>query len=85
MKMVDGSTVRHGRADCSYPERASRCGGHSDRHTGAVGAGGKESRRDTVMKRREKEKGMMEEGVNYPLGCSEKVEKSKKSTAGRNL
>lgn len=45
MKMVDGSTVRHGRADCSYPESASRCGGHSDRHTGAVGAGGKGEQR----------------------------------------
>lgn len=47
--------------------------------------GEKERRRETVMKSKEREKGMMEEGVNFPLGCSEKVEKSKKSTAGRNL
>lgn len=26
MKMVDGSTVRHGRVDCSYHERASEWG-----------------------------------------------------------
>lgn len=25
MKMVDGSTVRHGRVDCSYPERVMGC------------------------------------------------------------
>lgn len=37
MKMVDGSTVRHGRVDCSYPETASECRGQSHRHTGAVG------------------------------------------------
>lgn len=28
---------------------------------------------------------MMEEGVNFPLGCSEEGEKRRKSTAGRNL
>lgn len=37
------------------------------------------------MKRKERERGMMEDGVNFPLGCGEKGEKRRKSTAGRNL
>lgn len=53
MKMVDGSTVRHGRVDCSYPERASGCRGHSDRHTGAVE--GKGRGEDKKKNRRKKE------------------------------
>lgn len=40
MKMVDGSTVRHGRVDCSYPESASE----SAECRGAVG--GKNRRGD---------------------------------------
>lgn len=39
------------------------------------------------MNERKREKGTMEDGVNYgsPSGCSERGEKRRKSTAGRNL
>lgn len=55
MKMVDGSTVRHGRVDCSYHESASECGGQSHNHTGAVGKENKEreKRQGRVMRREE--------------------------------
>ena len=38
MKMVDGSTVRHGRVDCSYPEKSKRAQrAESQAHRGSEG------------------------------------------------
>lgn len=66
MKMVDGSTVRHGRVDCSYPESASKCRRQSERHAGARG-GKKEWRRELIMKR-EGRKEMKRKGRKYDGG-----------------
>lgn len=88
MKMVDGSTVRHGRVDCSYPERVrgakrEACrGGRGGKECGVMGNQG-------GMGNNAREKGgkgwCRDDGVNFPLVCSNKGEKRRKSTAGRKL
>lgn len=50
MKMVDGSTVRHGRVDCSYQERVIR---RRVRHAGATGV--QKSEEETEMKGEERD------------------------------
>lgn len=52
MKMVDGSTVRHGRVDCSHPERASVCRVQSHGSAGGVGI----TREKRVMQTDKKER-----------------------------
>lgn len=52
MKMVDGSTVRHGRVDCSYRDRVSAEGRVTTTQE-QWGETRKEKREETVMKREE--------------------------------
>lgn len=83
MKMVDGSTVRHGRVDCSYPERVrctqcrgQRRGEENDRNEGT---GGKE------LKGGESRERNVGGFVNFPLGCSETGERRRKHSRKKSV
>lgn len=52
MKMVDGSTVRHGRLDCHYPRKSERRR-RSYRHAGGAVEEKEKRKVGTVMRREE--------------------------------
>lgn len=93
MKMVDGSTVRHGRVDCGHHERAGQCSvsqPHGEEGKERItkrweeGMAGNRKMQNRVKEKWKEQQGMCRYGWWGSIKWSEKGRKKKKSTAGRN-